>query len=129
LHELSIASGIIQSVKEAVSAYDGVIGVKEIEIRIGSASFVGREQLGFCVEVLTEEDPLLKGVSLKYIDEEVEIHCPSCGRTGPIEVSEDPAFHYALPIFACPECGSSVEITKGRSISITNVILMMEGDA
>jgi Zn finger protein HypA/HybF involved in hydrogenase expression len=97
-------------------------------VRIGTASFIGKDQLEFCFGILTQDDDLLKGSRLKFVYEEVEIYCPSCGRTGPMRVDEDPAFHYSLPVFACPDCGSSVEITKGRSISITNVTLMMEGD-
>jgi len=129
LHELSIASGIVNSVREAALGHEGVIGVKEVEVRIGAASFVGKDQLEFCFGILSSEDDLLKGAVLKVAEEEVEVFCSSCGRKGPLGMTEDPAFHHLLPVFACPDCGSGVEIIKGRSVTISNVTLLMEDDS
>lgn len=128
LHELSIASNLIQALRDAMEQHPGTLGVSSFEVRIGKASFVSREQLGFCLEILCKEDGPLKDARVAFSEEDVEIRCSGCGRIGPMDMASDPSFHYALPIFACPDCGSSVEITKGRSISLTNVTLLMEGE-
>jgi Zn finger protein HypA/HybF involved in hydrogenase expression len=45
---------------------------------------------------------------------------------GDLEVKEDPLYHYMMPVFACPECGGEVEITRGNGVTITNVKLMID---
>jgi len=126
LHELSIASNLVKAVVDAASAHPGCVSVGEIEVRVGRAAFISADQLEFCFGIVAKEEPIMEGASLRIVHEEVEISCTGCGRVGPLEVREDPAFHYALPLFACPDCGAAVEMTKGRTVTIANVQLMVE---
>jgi hydrogenase nickel insertion protein HypA len=128
LHELSLAYGLVQAVKEEALKHPGVVGVRSVSIRIGKASFAGREQLEFCFGILAGDEPLLKDAKLEFSEEDVELTCRSCGRVGPMEMNEDPSMHFVLPNFACPACGGTAEMTKGRSVYITNALLVTEDD-
>ena len=128
MHELSLAYGLVQAVKEEAVKHPGVTGVRSISVRIGKASFAGREQMEFCFGILTSDDPLLKGAVIEFSEEEVELSCKSCGRVGPMEFTEDPTMHFLLPNFACPSCGGTAEMTKGKSVYITSATLITEDD-
>ncbi|OYT45894.1 hypothetical protein B6U90_02215 [Thermoplasmatales archaeon ex4484_6] len=116
----------MQAVLEAAAGYDGVKKVEEVHLSIGRLTFVGEEQLRFCWQAVTEERELLKGSKLVISEEEVKVKCTSCGYQGDLEVKEDPLYHYMLPAFACPGCGSKVEIESGMGIMVRNVKLMVE---
>jgi len=121
----------MNAVLEAVKNYETASRVERVQVSIGKLSFVGEEQLRFCWGAITEENELLRGCELMIGSEEVEISCSSCGYRGEMEVKEDPVYHFMMPVFACPECGSEVTITKGNGVMITNVKLMIddgEGD-
>lgn len=126
MHELQIASNLVTAVLEAAKGYKGVEGISEIYISIGRLTFVGEEQLKFCWGAVTEEQPLLKGSQLIFDTEDIIVKCGSCGFEGDMVVEEDPMYHYISPVFACPSCGSDVEIIKGKGITVNNVKLMIE---
>jgi len=126
LHELQIASNLMNAVLEAVKEHPNTTRVEKVHLSIGRLSFVGEEQLRFCWGAITEERELLKGSELVIGEEGVEISCGSCGYVGDMEVKEDPVYHFLMPVFACPECGGEVEITRGKGVTITNVRLMID---
>jgi hydrogenase nickel insertion protein HypA len=126
LHELQLASELLSAVREAIEDRNDVIRVQEVDVMIGSLSFASGEQIAFCWEVLTEEDPLIGGSTLNILTEEGVIRCRECGYTGKLSVREDPSFHYFLPVFACPRCGGSVDMIKGKEVKITNVRLQID---
>jgi hydrogenase nickel incorporation protein HypA/HybF len=116
----------VKAVVEAASAYDNVQKVEEVHLSIGKLTFLGEEQLRFCWGAVTAENPLLRGSDLIVTEEKVLVKCGSCGYEGDIEVKEDPLFHYMIPVFACPKCGSDVDIVKGKGVTVRNVKLMIE---
>ncbi|MBN1389031.1 MAG: hydrogenase maturation nickel metallochaperone HypA [Candidatus Thermoplasmatota archaeon] len=126
MHELQIASDLMNAVLEAVKEHPNASRVEKVDLSIGRLSFVGDEQLRFCWGAITDECKLLKGCKLDISEEEVEISCRSCGYIGEMDVSEDPMYHFLLPVFACPECGGEVDITRGKGVTISNVRLMID---
>ena len=126
MHELQIASNLVQAVIQAANDHEGVLSIDEVHLAIGKLAFVGEEQLKFCWGAVTEENDLLKNSRLIFTKQEVEVKCSSCNYIGDIEVKEDPIFHYMMPIFACPECKSDVEILKGKDITVNNVKLLID---
>ncbi len=126
MHELQIASNLVNAVMDAAKEYKNATKIETVHLSIGKLSFVGEEQLRFCWGAITDEREILKGSELIISDEEVEISCSSCGYVGDLEVSEDPLYHYMMPIFACPKCKGDVEITKGNGVTITNIKLMID---
>jgi len=129
LHELQIASELLGAVKETLKNYPDALSVDSIDVTIGKLSFAAEEQIRFCWSVITEEDPVLKGSEMNVTHEEGMVKCKECGFEGELSMKEDPAFHYFLPVFACPKCGGSVDILKGKDVKITNVkVIMEDGD-
>jgi len=126
LHELQIASELIQTVVSAAKGYEGVIRVEEVHLSIGRMTFIGREQLAFCWEAVSGERDLIKGSSLIITEEEVVVECSSCGYRGGLDDRSDPIYHYMLPVFACPRCGLDVDIIKGKGVTITNIKLLID---
>lgn len=126
MHELQIASDLMNAVMEAVKEHPGASRVEKVHLSIGRLSFVGEEQLRFCWGAITEENPLLKGSELAISVDEVEISCRSCGYTGDMDVREDPMYHYLLPVFACPRCTGEVDIISGKGVMIGNIRLIID---
>ena len=126
MHELQMASDLMRTVMEAFSERPGALRVEEVHVRLGRLSFFGTEQLDFCWEAITEGSDTLGGSKLVFSFEEPEVRCASCGRLGPLDIKEDPLFHQVLPVFACPACGSGVEIVKGKGVSITGIKILVE---
>src|SRR6516165_667897 len=57
MHELSIASGILESVLEFVSQHS-VAKVLAVKLALGQASHVEAEQLQFCYQAIIEGTPI-----------------------------------------------------------------------
>ena len=94
--------------------------VKEVRIKIGDLTFLGSEKLKFAYEVLSK-DTILDGSELKVEKVKAKIRCDECGYEGDVDYSEDPAFHYNVPVLSCPECGAKPTIIKGKETVIDGV--------
>jgi hydrogenase nickel incorporation protein HypA/HybF len=119
VHELSIVTGIIDAVREAIKDRD-IEAVEEVVVEIGELMFLSPDQMRFVYEALTENTPL-QGSRLTIVISRARISCEKCGYEGEITVEEDPLYHYVMPIFSCPECGGSVRITGGRDCYLREV--------
>lgn len=127
MHEFSITQNLIDSLIEALSGYPTATRVEEVILSIGELSFAGEEQIRFCFSVLSEDDDRLRDCSLVCEKEKGEVVCKNCGYNGPLGTSEGGDIHRLFPVFACPECGKSVEITRGRTVTIKNARITVEG--
>ncbi len=121
MHELQMAGDLMGAVLSSIEGRTDISRVEEVQVTIGRLSMLGEEQLRFCWEAITEEEPLLKGSWLNISYEDGELHCRSCGYDGPLATGGDPLLHTILPVFACPRCGGGVDITKGRSVHVNNI--------
>ena len=94
MHELSIASSIVEAVTESAAAYPGA-RVKEVRLRVGALASVVEDSLQFCWELATEGSPLA-GSKLVINVLPVIVHCEPAGRTPQLA---------GVQSFRCPHCG------------------------
>jgi len=125
MHETAIAQSIVETVLKEAHSHNAA-GVESIEIVIGDLTFLGIEQIEFWVNT-NLEGTIAQGAKLIFKREKGELLCKNCGYSGELKIKEDPAYHFHLPFFACPECSSSdIEITKGKESIIKSIRLITD---
>jgi hydrogenase nickel incorporation protein HypA/HybF len=111
VHELSIVSSIVDSVRETLIAYPGA-RVKGVRLRVGALASVIEDSLQFCYGVATEGTPLA-GSTLIVEILPVKLYCESCKRD--VELA-------SLQSFRCPVCDEPVsDMRQGRELEIESI--------
>jgi len=113
MHELSIASSIVEAVTESAAGYPGA-RVKEVRLRVGALASIVEDSLQFCWELATEDTPLAGSVLVihKLL---VIIHCDRCD----IDAELD-----GVQSFRCPRCGEvAADLRQGRELEIESIEL------
>jgi hydrogenase nickel incorporation protein HypA/HybF len=111
MHELSIVTGVVDSVMESLAAYPGA-QVKQVRLRVGALAAVVEDSLQFCYGIATEGTPLA-GSTLVVQVLPVIAHCAACKKDVPIE---------SLYSFRCPQCGAPVnDLRQGRELEIESM--------
>jgi hydrogenase nickel incorporation protein HypA/HybF len=111
MHELSIASSIVDAVTESAAAYPGA-RVKEVRLRVGALASVIEDSLQFCWGITVDGTPL-EGAKLVVHIQPVVTHCEACGQDGELA---------SLQSFRCPHCGEPVtELRQGRELEIESI--------
>jgi len=119
VHELSIASRIVELVGEQVLAAGGG-RVAAVTLKIGALSCVHEDALRFSFNLVREETPLADA-ELRIVTVPVVIWCTACGR----EVTLP-----GIQKFACPACGTpSGDIRAGRELDLESIELDDEAAA
>lgn len=107
MHELSIATGIVEAVLAEAEAR-GLGNVTSVYVRVGALSGIDREALLFSFRIACE-DTALSGARLEIEDVSVIIACDSCGAesmTAPAQLQ-------------CRHCrSSSVRVVQGRELEL-----------
>ena len=80
MHELSIASSVVDAVTESLAKYPGA-KVLEVRLRVGVLSAVVEDSLQFCWGIATEGTELA-GSRLAVTSVPVTVHCDACGEDG-----------------------------------------------
>ncbi|MGA3034728.1 MAG: hydrogenase maturation nickel metallochaperone HypA [Terracidiphilus sp.] len=113
MHELSIASSIVETVSESAAAYPGA-RVKEVRLRVGALASIVEDSLQFCWELATEDSPLA-GSKLVIHRLPVIVHCESCGIDSELD---------GVQSFRCPRCGEiAADLRQGRELEIESIEL------
>ena len=108
MHELSIASSIVDSVTEFLAAYPGA-RVVEVRLRVGSMAAVVEDSLQFCFGLATEGTPLA-GARLAVRTLPVVVYCAACDRNGEVA---------GVQSLRCPSCGElTMDVRQGRELEI-----------
>ena len=111
MHELSIVSGVVDSVMESLAAYPGA-QVKQVRLRVGALATVVEDSLQFCYGIATEGTPL-EGSTLVVQVLPVIVHCAGCNKDVQIE---------SLYSFRCSQCGALVnDLRQGRELEIESM--------
>jgi len=120
MHEMSVAQGIARAVLRTAKREEAV-KVARINIEIGQLTFLNPEQVIFWVaELFKGTEAEAAEISHKIVP--ARVRCGKCGYEGPLQVKEDPLFHQALPVFACPKCEKgSLEILEGRDCIVRDI--------
>jgi len=110
LHELSIASNLIDIVKQATERQE-VSRVTSLRIVIGEMSNVVPDCLTFAFEVVSR-GTLAENARLDFQKKPLRGRCLDCGEEFPIQ-------EY---FFRCPECESpKIEIVSGREFFLESI--------
>ena len=114
MHELSLATSIVEAVTEQVRAAGGG-QVAVVTVRIGRLSCVHEDALRFSFDLVREATPLA-AATLRVIDVPVAIWCPTC--RAEVELP-------GIQSFACPVCGTkSGDIRRGRELDLESIELV-----
>ena len=113
MHELSIASSIVEAVAESAAAYPGA-RVKEVRLRVGALASVIEDSLQFCWELATENTPLA-GAALIIDKLPVIVRCDACGIDSQLD---------GVQSFRCSRCGQIASgLRQGRELEIESIEL------
>jgi hydrogenase nickel incorporation protein HypA/HybF len=113
MHELSIASSIVEAVTETAAAYPGA-RVKEVRLRVGALASIVEDSLKFCWELATDDSPL-QGSALVVKILPVIVHCGACGRDTELD---------GVQSFRCAQCGEIAAVfLQGRELEIESIEL------
>jgi hydrogenase nickel incorporation protein HypA/HybF len=111
MHELSIASSIVDAVTETAAAYPGS-RVLEVRLRVGALASVVEDSLQFCWTVVTEDTPLA-GSKLVVHTLPVIVHCVSCNADSELNGVQN---------FHCLRCGKiAADFRQGRELEVESV--------
>jgi len=111
MHEMSIATGLLQSVLDAAGAHGGG-RVEEIELELGAMRLVVPEALEMAWSVVSQGTP---AADARLVMKEVPIQakCRRCGSVFSPEIGE----------FLCRQCGQAdVEILQGDEILLKSIV-------
>ncbi len=113
MHELSIASAIVDNVLELLGTHEGG-QVIEVRLQVGELTCVETEQLKFCFEAITKDTTMEK--SLLHIERvEAQVACPHCAYRG------KPTYWEGVATLQCPACGKAAEATEGHECLIRTI--------
>lgn len=124
MHEFSATQRIVNTILEKLKEHR-VAKVDKVVVEIGKLTFLGKEQLKFAFEVISEGTQL-EGATLEIVEVEPEIVCEKCSYQGGIPYEEHESYHLLLPVFKCPQCGGRVRIVHGKECLIKSVELEVE---
>lgn len=111
MHELSIATALVETVVDAARAARAT-RVRSVRVLVGALSGVEPGALSFCYEAVVE-GTLLEGSTLDLVTEPVVIYCERCAR----EVTLP-----GVQSMACPDCGTpSPWLRGGRELQIETI--------
>ena len=118
MHELSLATSIVETVTETLAEHPGA-RVKEVRLRVGVLASVIPESLEFCWGIVTEATPL--DSSRLVVDVlSVVVHCAACAQDSELD---------GVQSFRCPRCGQPCsEMSQGRELEIESIDIEDEED-
>jgi hydrogenase nickel incorporation protein HypA/HybF len=133
LHELSIASEILEQVKQTAAAH-GAIKVKYVTLQMGKLSHTNPEQISFIFEVIAEgsiaEDAEL---IIEMVPPTLECGCGYAGAIDEKQILESSELTSELLAYIdiakeCPICGKQAHLAGGRELIIKSIEIETEND-
>ncbi len=110
MHELSIASNLMDIVKKAVDGQN-ISRVTSLRIVIGKMSTVVPECLAFAFEVVSK-GTIAENARLDFEKKPLVGRCCDCEKK----------FHIQHYVFRCPECGSlEIELISGKEFFLDSI--------
>jgi hydrogenase nickel incorporation protein HypA/HybF len=119
MHELSIASAVVEKVLEFAQVRD-IKKILSVRLAVGELSAVEPEQLRFCYTAITQQTAMEDSV-LEIETVEVVVRCPRCSYRGPPKYWSDALSAAPIPTLECPTCGWAVEPAEGNDCAIKSV--------
>ena len=122
MHELSIASGLIEKLLE-FSEQNSERAILEVRLEIGELSHIDAEQLRFCYESIAKETPL-EGSILTISTVPAVVSCAHCTYRGRPDYWNEALAIAPVITLRCPLCGKAVEADQGHECAIKSVRLI-----
>jgi hydrogenase nickel incorporation protein HypA/HybF len=119
MHELSIASNLVDSVLEFANSPPPK-KVLKVMLQIGELTCVEPDQLAFCYTAMTKETAI-EDSTLEIERVPAEVGCPHCGYAGPPKYWQDALAAAPVATLQCPACGKAVETTHGHDCTIRTI--------
>jgi len=119
MHELSIASAIVERVIEFAEA-DPPKKILGVRLLVGELSCIEPEQLRFCYSAVTKET-VIEDSTLEIERVEAEVSCPHCSYRGRPKFWEDALSEVVVATLQCPSCGKAAEAVQGHECTIRTI--------
>jgi hydrogenase nickel incorporation protein HypA/HybF len=116
MHELSIASAVVDRVLEFLDAHEAK-KLLTVRLAIGELSHVEADQLRFCYTAITQETAM-ENSTLEIERVAAVVKCPSCSYRGRPKYWEDALCASPIPTLECPDCRGVVEPVEGNDCAI-----------
>ena len=119
MHELSIASAVVDSVLEFLDTRE-VKKVLTVRLAVGELSHVEADQLRFCYTAITQETAM-ENSTLEIESVAAVVECPHCSYRGRPTYWEDALSAAPIPTLECPNCRAAVEPVEGNDCAIKTI--------
>jgi hydrogenase nickel incorporation protein HypA/HybF len=119
MHELSIVSGLVESVLDFVAAHQ-ITKVFDVRLAVGELTRLEPEQLRFCYSAMTEQTAIA-GSNLEIEGVPAEVRCPHCSYQGPPKYWEEALSAGPVATLQCPCCGKATEAIRGHECEIKTI--------
>jgi len=119
MHELSIASGLVEKLLEFADK-NPEKKIVEVRLAIGELSHIEEEQFRFCYGAITAET-LLEGSTLEIERIEAMVICPHCSYRGRPKYWDGALSGIPVATLECPSCGKATEATDGKECAIKSL--------
>jgi hydrogenase nickel incorporation protein HypA/HybF len=119
MHELSIASAVVDSVLEFLDTCE-VKKVLTVRLAVGELSHVEAEQLRFCYTAITQETAM-ENSTLEIETVPAVVECPHCSYHGRPKYWEDALSSAPIPTLECPNCRAAAEPVEGNDCAIKTI--------
>jgi hydrogenase nickel incorporation protein HypA/HybF len=126
MHELSIASAVVESVLDFVGTRS-VKKVLAVRLAIGELSHIEADQLRFCYTAITEQTPI-QDSTLEIETVEAVVRCERCSYRGQPKYWDDALSAGPILTLQCPKCGATVEAIAGNDCAIKSIRFAVEDD-
>ena len=123
MHEVSISHAIADLVLKEAEKQEAK-KVLLVELEIGELSLLNPEQIEFWLK-LAFEQTYAKEAELKIELVKPKVQCASCNYEGTLEAKDDPLYHFIIPIFKCPQCGSGeITVKSGKECRVKRIEIL-----
>ena len=119
MHELSLASAVVDSVLEFLDAHE-VKQILTVRLAVGELSCVEADQLRFCYTAITQETAM-ENSTLEIESVAAVVECPRCSYRGRPKYWEDALSAAPVPTLECPSCRGAVEPVEGNDCAIKTI--------
>jgi hydrogenase nickel incorporation protein HypA/HybF len=119
MHELSLASAVVDSVLEFLDAHE-VKKILTVRLAVGELSCVEADQLRFCYTAITQETAM-ENSTLEIESVAAVVECPRCSYRGRPKYWEDALSAAPVPTLECPSCRGAVEPVEGNDCAIKTI--------
>ena len=118
MHEMSIATGLLESVLDAAAAH-GAGRIEKVELHVGAMRLVVPEALEMAWSIVSE-GTAAAGARLNLKEVPVKAKCRACGNVFAPQIGE----------FLCRRCGQAVvDIIEGDDIILRSIVCQSEEEA